>query len=245
MQLTLDDTVRALRARWWVLLVAAALAALAAYAYTKLPWVEPRWRSTVSIQATGRFDYGNSLALERQLKPLAEGLRQLNVMRDVDRNLRLDLPPERMLASVTAQPVQDSNQIRVDVDDVDPARAKRMAMEIANVYSEQHNAEQQSKLREEQVILSVLDRQNDAVLTWPQTRILVPVAALLGLIAAAGVVLLLAALDDTLHTAEDVSRVLDLPIMGVLPATLRTRSPRTVAPDGAPSPAHPPVPTAS
>ncbi len=245
MQLTFQETFRALRNRWWILLAAAVLAALAAYGYTRLPWVEPRWRSAVSIQATGRFDYGNTLALERQLKPLAEGLRQLSIMREVDRNLHVDLPPERILAAVNAQPVQDSNQIKVDVDDVDPQRAKRMALEIADVYTQQHNAQQQSKLREEQVILTVLDRSSDATLTWPQTRILVPVAALLGLFAATAVVIVLAALDDTLQTAEDVERVLGLPILGRLPASPRPRSSRTLSAEAATAPGQPAVPTPS
>ena len=93
---------QALRERWWILAVAAVVAALAAYAYAKLPFVEPRWRSSVLLQATGRLDYGNFLAVEKELRPLAEQVRQLSVMRDVDRNLHTDLPPERMLERTRA-----------------------------------------------------------------------------------------------------------------------------------------------
>ncbi len=244
-QLTLGDALRVLRERWWVLVVAALLAGAAAYGYTKLPWVEPRWRSTVWIQATGRFDYGNTLALERQLRPLAEQMRQLSIMRTVDANLSLDLPPERMLALTKAEPVQDSNQIRLDVEDVDAARAERMALEIADVYTQRHNAEQQSKLREEQVILTVLDRQSAAVLTWPLTRVLVPVAAVLGLLAAAGVVVGLAYLDDTLKSPDDVRRVLALPVIGLVPlyAPARAVHRPSVQPPGGTAP--PPVAAAS
>ena len=64
-----------------------------------------------------------------------------------------------------------------------------MSLEIADVYTRQHNAAEQGKLREERVILSTLDRHNEAVLIWPQTRILVPAAALLGLLVAGLVVL--------------------------------------------------------
>jgi len=34
----------------------------------------------VLIQATGRLDYGNFLALEKELRPLAEQVRQLDIM---------------------------------------------------------------------------------------------------------------------------------------------------------------------
>src|SRR3954468_16981589 len=114
------EVLRALRARWWVLVAATVLAALAAYMYVKLPWVAPRWRSSVLIQATGRLDYGNFLALEKELRPLSEQVRQLGIMREVDRNLHNDLPTERMLDRTKAEPVQDSGQIRIDFEDADP-----------------------------------------------------------------------------------------------------------------------------
>jgi hypothetical protein len=184
---TAAEALRALRERWWVLVAATLLAAIAAYAYTKLPWVEPRWRSSVVLQATGRLDYGNFLALEKELRPLAE------------------------------QVMQDSGQIRIDVEDSDPLRAERVSLEIADVYTRQHNAEEQGKLREERVILSTLDRPNRANLIWPLTRFIVPAAALLGLLAAVGVVLGLAYLDDSLRSAADVQTQLGLAVLGSIP----------------------------
>jgi len=64
------EALRKLRERWWILLVAAVLASAATFAYTRA--ADPRWRSSVLIQATGRLDYGNFLALEKELRPLAE-----------------------------------------------------------------------------------------------------------------------------------------------------------------------------
>jgi capsular polysaccharide biosynthesis protein len=214
---TTTEALRSLRERWWVLVAAAGLAAVAAYVYVKLPWVEPRWRSSVAIQATGRLDYGNFLALEKELRPLAEQVRQLNIMREVDRNLHTDLSPARLLERTRTEPVQDSGQIRIDVEDSDPRRAEQLSLEIADVYARQHNAAEQGKLREERVILSTLDRSNEATLIWPQTRILVPAAAVLGLLAAALVVLGLLYLDDSIRSPADVSQYLELPLLGIVP----------------------------
>jgi len=100
---TAVEALRALRERWWVLVAATVVAAVAAYIYVNLPWVEPRWRSSVLIQATGRLDYGNFLALEKELRPLAEQVRQLGIMREVDRNLHTDLPAELMLERTKAE----------------------------------------------------------------------------------------------------------------------------------------------
>ena len=238
--LTASTAGQALRDRWWILLAAAFVAAVAAYAYTKLPWVEPRWRSSVLIQATGRLDYGNFLALEKELRPLAEQMRQLQVMREVDRNLHTDIPPDVMLDHTRAEPVQDSGQIRLDVEDADPSRAQQLALEIANVYTSQHNADEQGKLREERVILSTLDRPDQAQLIWPLTRLLVPGAALLGLLVAAGTVLGFAYFDPTLRTPADVQATLALPVLGVVPRERATPGGAHAAP-----PPPPAAPTAA
>jgi capsular polysaccharide biosynthesis protein len=213
------EAVKALRERWWILLVAAVLAGAAAYASVKWsPWAEPRWRSSVLIQATGRLDYGNFLAVEKVLRPLAEQMRQLSIMREVDRNLHTDLDAARMLEHTRAEPVQDSGQIRLDFEDSDPQRAEQVSLEIADVYTRQHNAAEQGKLREERVILSTLDRSNQAILVWPQTRLIVPGAALLGLLVGGLVVLGMLFLDGTIRSASDVQRYLELPVLGVVPS---------------------------
>jgi capsular polysaccharide biosynthesis protein len=97
------------------------------------------------------------------------------------------------------------------------------------VYTRQHNAEEQGKLREERVILSTLDRPNRATLIWPQTRTIVPAAALLGLLAAAGVVLALAYFDDSIRSAADVQRYTGLRLLGAIPRH-RTSAQRVALP---------------
>lgn len=215
--LSAREAIAALRARWWMLLAAAVLAAAAAYAYVKMPWVEPRWRSSVLMQATGRLDYGNFLALEKELRPLAEQVLQLDIMREVDLTLHTDLAPAKMLEHTRAEPVLDSDQIRIDVEDSDPARAEQLSLAIADTYTQRHNAAEQGKLREERVILSTLDRGNQATLIWPQTRVVVPAAGLLGLVVAGLVVLGMVYLDDTIRTPADVQRYLELAVVGVVP----------------------------
>ena len=92
-----------------------------------------------------------------------------------------------------------------------------MSLEIANVYTREHNAAEQGKLREERVILSTLDRQNQATLIWPQTPTLVGAAALLGVVVAGLVVLGLVFLDESIRSPADVQRYVGLPLLGSIP----------------------------
>ncbi len=169
------------------------------------------------MQATGRLDYGNFLALEKELRPLAEQVLQLDIMHEVDQSLHTDLPAEAMLARTRAEPVVDSDQIRIDFEDSDPTRAEQISLAIADVYTLQHNAAEQGKLREERVILSTLNRPNQAVLIWPQTSIIVPAAGLLGVLVAGLIVLALVYLDETIRSAADVERYLELPLVASIP----------------------------
>jgi capsular polysaccharide biosynthesis protein len=243
------EALRELREHWWVLALAAVLAAAAAYAYTRAPWVQPSYRSSVVIQATGRLDYGNTLALEKELRPLAEQVRQLSIMRQVNDTLHTDLPVDLMLAHTRAEPVQDSSQIQLDVDDADPARAESLANAIASVYVQQHNATEQAHVREERVILFPLDRPNTAVLTWPQRRVIVPAAALLGLLVAAAWLIGRRLLDDTVRDPAQVESELQLPVLAVVPATRAPAAPGPATPPAAappaPEPPRQPATTAS
>ena len=113
---------------------------------------------------------------------------------------------------------------------------------IAELFDLAGRYHQQGKLREERVILSVLDRSNEAMLIWPQTHILVPAAAVLGLLVAGLVVLGMVFLDDSIRSAADVRQYLDLPLLGMIPRhRSRPASTRPTAAQSAQSESHTPV----
>lgn len=167
------------------LLAAATVAAAAlAYGYGRSPWVEPRWTASAIVQITSRLDYGNWLRVSRQVPVLAEEARQPEVFADAASNLQVNLPVEALRARVRTTPLVDQHAIRIEVDDVDPARAEAVAAAIGRAYATQHNVVERMKLREEQSLMS-LDPPSSATLDWYPTGVLVPAAALGGLVVAA------------------------------------------------------------
>ncbi len=191
------------------------VAAASAYSYAKLQ--QPLFRSAVRLEVSARFDNGQQLALERLIPQLAQRVRTTDLAREVDARLRLDLGADAILGKLRTEPAVQSAQIVIEADDVDAARAEKIVLETARVFEEQHAARNQGIPTQDRAIVSILDRPSAARLIWPQTRAIVLVAALLGLIAGALLALAVHYLDDTVKTEDDVERSLGLITLGWIP----------------------------
>lgn len=191
-------------------------AAVSAFVYARFQ--APVYRSVARLEVSARFDNGQQLALERLLPQLAQRVRTTDVAREVDARLRLDLGVEAILGKLRAESVAQSGQILIEADDVDPGRAESIVFATASVFEEQHAARNQGIPSQDRAIVSLLDRPTTARLVWPQTRVIVAAAALLGILAGAVLAFGIDYLDDTLKTAADVERSLGLTTLGHIPA---------------------------
>lgn len=209
--------------RWWVIVLTALFATGAAFAYARTQ--TPIFRSSVKLEATGRLDYGTTLAIERTLRQLAARAEITAVAAAVDQRLRLDLGPEALLDKIHTQAFPDTIQIQLDIDDIVPARAEAIAWELATVVKERQDALMAPIPVQERVNLSILDRPTPPRLFWPQTRIVVLAAGLIGLLFGILLAFVLDYLDDTLKGPHDIERYLSLPTLGVVPATVPDRAP--------------------
>jgi len=214
-ELDLRESLGVLQRRWWVVVVAAASAVVVAYGYARLQ--QPTYRSSIRLEVAARFDNGQQLALERQLPQLAQRVRTTDVAREVDGRLRLDLGEGAILERLRSEAQPQSGQIQIEADDVDPDRVQRIVLETARVFEEQHAARNQGIPAQERTIVSILDRPSGARLVWPNTRIIVAAAGLLGLLVGTVLAFALDYLDDTLKTAADVERAIGAITLGRIP----------------------------
>ncbi|HZS01244.1 MAG TPA: Wzz/FepE/Etk N-terminal domain-containing protein [Chloroflexota bacterium] len=211
----LRDYVAVLRKGWWLIALTAVVTALSAIGFAKLQ--QPIYRSSVTLEVTGRLDYGTSLAIEKQLRQLNNRIQTANLASEVDRRYQFDIGAERLLEKVHTQAFPDTITIQIDVDDTDPARAQRIANGFAEVFAERETASQEGLPQQERRVVNVLDAAKPARLYWPQTRVFLLAGLLLG--AVLGVLLAFARdyLDDSLKTPEDVERYLGLTTLGNIP----------------------------
>jgi capsular polysaccharide biosynthesis protein len=171
----------------------------------------------VRLEVSARFDNGQQLALERLLPQLAQRVKTTDLAREVDARLRLDLGAEAILGKLRTEPSIQSAQIAIEADDVDAARAEKIVLETARVFEEQHAARNQGIPSQDRAVVSILDRPSPARLVWPQTRPIVAVAAVLGVVVGTLLALGLNYLDDTLKTVRDVERALGTITLGQIP----------------------------
>lgn len=227
MVLDLWSSLGILRRRWWIVLLVAATAAAVAVVYARMQ--APVFRSAIRLEVSARFDNGQQLALERQLPQLAQRVRTTDVAREVDQRLKLDLGPQAVLDRLRAEAVVSSGQIQIEADDVDQARVEAIVLETARVFEEQHAARNQGIPTQDRAIVSILDRPTPARLVWPQTRVIVGAAVLLGLMVGALLALVIDHLDDTLKSAADVERALGTITLGRIPPPLVLLTSQSIA----------------
>lgn len=202
--------------RWWVIVLTAVFAATAAFVFAKAQ--TPIFRSSVKLEVTGRVDYGQILAIGQLLRQLAARVETSAVANEVDRRLRLDLGPDALLEKLHTQAFPDTIQIQIDVDDVDPTRAELIAAALAAVVKERQDALMASVPQQERINLGVVDRPTSPRLFWPQTRVMVLAAGLVGLLFGIVLSFVLDYLDDSIRSAEEVERYLGMPTLGLVPA---------------------------
>jgi len=202
----IQDYLAVLRKSWRLIIFTAVVTTASAFIFAKLQ--QPIYRSSVVVEVTGRLDYGTSLAINNQLRQMANRLQTVNLANEVDRRYQFDLGGERLMDKIHTQAFPDSVTIQIDVDDTDPTRARQVARGFAEVFVERETASQEGLPQQERRVVSMLDEPKPPRLYWPQTRVFLLSGLILGLVL--GVLLAFARdfLDDSLETVEDVERYL-------------------------------------
>ena len=146
------------------------------------------------------------------------------VLEQVIGNLELEENYEQMSKKVQLNNPSDSRILQITVTDPNPARAKQIADEIAEVSSRFISAKMD---QDPPTIISYGYADGEPV--SPNTMMNTAVGVLIGAFASMAVVVITYLLNDTIMNAEDVERKLGLNLLGTLPfeeseEDLRTKS---------------------
>lgn len=227
MELSLRDYLRILRKRVWLVALVTLMALGAAIGVTAL--VTPSFRAEAKLfvgqrqVATTEVQQGVQITqLSFQLlKTYAEVIRTRPIAERAVEGEGLDLSPLDVIERLRADPILDTQLIRLSFDDPDPVRAQRVVNSVAAVFAEEvqrieHRPEGAGEAAVQVEVVEPALRPDEPVRPRPIRNLSLALA--LGLMLGLGVALLAEYLDVTIKDREDIERVTALPALAEVPA---------------------------
>jgi receptor protein-tyrosine kinase len=204
--------------RHWALIVAlAALAAVAAYAYSvRAPRV---YRATAQLSVTPSvIEYFTGEAVRGLLNNYSARLRSRLFAEQIAANARPPVPIEQVTGKVRAVAAPSDYRIGIEVDDADPVVAQHIANAAANTFVTTIQAENAVKDKRDVTVTLLEPADVPAAPVSPRPKRDALGAALLGGLIGVGLAFLLEFWDDSVRSADEATGLLGWPVLGAIPA---------------------------
>lgn len=208
---------RLLLRRGWIILLAVAITAGAAFALSKMQ--TPVYRATQRVlMQPARNDFGLTETLRILLRSWVVYLDTEQQAQNAIDRLNLDMTAGELLgySTISSDPTQLT--VQIDVDMQDGPLASRIAYELGLLLKEYRDEENRGLDRQDRIEAIVLDRATYG-LHRPRTSVNTMAGGLLGLLIGGAVVFALEYLEsNVVRRKEDVERFLELPVLAAIPA---------------------------
>ncbi|MBE7550391.1 MAG: hypothetical protein HS126_04845 [Anaerolineales bacterium] len=216
----INDYLRILRKRGWILLVVAVIAAASAFAISKMQ--TPIYSASVklSVVPARATDWGSSNSLKDLLRNYAENIRTHTMAQEVINRAQLDMQTPTLLSKLFVNPDSSTFTLEIEARDHDPKVAMDMVDTMAKVFIEDRDRWNQQQDKRDRIEVRMLDSVYNLGYEQysPQTRINTLAGGLFGLLVGAIVIFFLEWLEmDTIRVAADVERAIGVAVLGAIP----------------------------
>lgn len=153
------------------------------------------------------------LTLNQKLVPTySELVKTKNVLREVIRELRLDIDEDELRKNVTVKLVEDTELIKITVTNKDAVDAKNIANKIAEIFSDR--VSEIYKINN----ITIVDEAEEATEPCNINHLRdLAIFMVVGLVVAIIYVLLTNLLDTTVKSAEDIEKELEVSVLASIP----------------------------
>lgn len=213
--------------RWWLVALAALVAAGVAFAYSS---AQPRtYQASARVMAIAEPpDYWFDLYAKNRLASYTSLINNWDFVAEAIQAANLDLDPGQAMSGLAVGHNPDSNVVQIVVTSTDPEQAANVVNALADAFVARSEQENQQIIEEyssgpegqrhstvEMVKLETPSAPTTPI--GPRVKLNTAAALLLGLVF--GVLLTFGAeyLEDTLRTEEDIERYLALPTVAGIP----------------------------
>jgi capsular polysaccharide biosynthesis protein len=221
----LSDYLRILRQRGWIIIVAAMVAAVSAFGFSKLQ--RPIYKSSMQVTVLpARNDFGLAQTTKQLLRAYVTIMDTKKFAGQVLQRFEqsgqpLDMTPDQLKNNVTIASYEDKNVIQIDVKNPDGEQGNRIALAWAQEFQDWRKLENGKVRKEDQVDVVMGDNPIYSKFR-PQTTINTAAGGIFGLLLGAVVVAALEWLEaGVVRTSADLERKLGLPVLGAIPSSER------------------------
>lgn len=215
------DLGRALLRKWWAIALCLVIGAAAAFGGTKL-LITPQYTATSMIYILSESTSITSLADVQIGDSLAQDFMIIGksrpVVEKVIKRLGLDASYEAVSKTITFENPTDSHILKISVTNPDP----KLAADISNAVAEVTRAQiadvmgtDEPNTLEEAIVPTAPSS--------PSTMKNTMLGALLGAVLAAGIIIVLHLMDDTIKDEDDVKKYLQMNTLAALPMEKRRK----------------------
>jgi capsular polysaccharide biosynthesis protein len=215
----LNDYIRILRKRWWIIVFAVVLTAGSAVVFSELQY--PQYTSTAEVIVNpARPDFGltqSAKILLRSYMTVADSYKWAQTVID---ELQLPMTPEGLRGNTNFAAEDDRMVIKIEVEDYDGDQANDIARKWANLLV-QWRDEENAKLRKEDRVEAILRDQPRYGQSWPPSgEFMLAAGVVFGLVIAGVIIFFLEWLEaGVIRSPQDVERQLDLTVVGAIPSS--------------------------
>ncbi|MBU3195521.1 lipopolysaccharide biosynthesis protein [Clostridium algidicarnis] len=175
-------------------------------------------KSEVSESQNQNQNYNDVIMYQKMVKTYSEFAKSRTVSEDVIEKLKLEVTPSELLSMITVAPKGDTEFLTITVKAKDPEEARKIANQIAlslkSVSKEAKKADNVQLLDE-----ASLPSSKDS----PKIFLNVIIALFLGVMVSIGLVFIIEYLDNTIKTQQDIEKLLEIPVIGIIPLTEEER----------------------
>ena len=215
--MTIQEYLRILQRRGWIMIAGMILAAVAAFAVSYVQ--ADMYRATVYVSTVpARPDWGLGNTAKDLMRNFASNLQTPETAQRVIDRAQLDMNPYDFLAHVNVVADSSDFTIKIEARARDGEVAKLMALTLADEFVDERTAYYAQLDKADRIEVKIRSRAIGYDQYQPKPLVNAVAGAVLGLLLGLGIVLALTWVEaDLLSTPAALQRALDLPVLGAIP----------------------------
>ncbi|NLE43889.1 MAG: hypothetical protein GX620_04150 [Chloroflexi bacterium] len=212
----IQEYLRILQKRWWIIVIAVVLTAGSAFLFSKLQ--HPVYQSTAELVIEpARPDWGLAQSAKMLLRTYMTVADSDQWAQKVIDTLGLPLTPERLRSDVRFAAEDDRMVIKIEVEGYDGDQANDIARTWADLLIQWRDSQNALQRKEDRVSAYLRDQPRYSQ-SWPKTKVVTVAGGIVGLGIAAVVVFFLEWVESgVFRTSEDLEHQLNLTVIGAIP----------------------------